>query len=157
MLDEIKLILQTDLKEVIKSPLSLKLLKIYSLLYLGGGQPRCCERSQTRYYNQLQVDGIAKFKAMNPDLFTKTCELKADILIYISDLASHVTNANITDSIAIEGLKKGWFKESQFVKLPMQNIEVDEVKENQVIDLQETEQPKKVIQHSQNLKKKFNR
>ena len=64
MIQEIEEILSKPVKEVINSPLSLTLLKIYSTLYLGGGQPRWCERSQTSYYNQLAIDGLKKAKQM---------------------------------------------------------------------------------------------
>ena len=130
MVQEIEEILSKPVKEVISSPLSLTLLKIYSTLYLGGGQPRWCERSQTLYYNQLAIDGLKKAKQMeNSGVLTRTCELKPDILIYVSSLAMHITKANITDWIACEGLTKGFLKESQFIKLPDCWLNKDEVKE----------------------------
>ena len=130
MVQEIEEILSKPVKEVISSPLSLTLLKIYSTLYLGGGQPRWCERSQTSYYNQLAIDGLKKAKQMeNSGVLTRTCELKPDMLIYVSSLAMHITKANITDWIACEGLTKGFLKESQFIKLPDCWLNKDEVKE----------------------------
>ena len=130
MVQEIELILSKDVKEVISSPLSLTLLKIYSTLYLGGGQPRWCERSQTSYYNQLAIDGLKKAKQMeNSGVLTRTCELKKDMLIYVASLAIHITHSNITDWLACEGLTKGFLKESQFIKLPDCWLNKDEVKE----------------------------
>lgn len=129
MIDEIKLILSKDVREVIKSPLSGQLLKIYSTLYLGGGQPRWCEKSQTAYYKQIAIDGIEKATKMGLETINKTCELKPDILIHITALQMHVSNANITDKIAIEGLQKGWFKESNFVKLPETAVKAEPKKE----------------------------
>ena len=110
-------VLQKEVKEVISSPLSLKLLNIYSILYLGGSQPRWCERSQTSYYNQIASTGYQKLNEMK-EILNRTCELKPDMLIYVSSLAMHITSANITDWIACEGLTKGFLKESQFIKLP---------------------------------------
>ena len=142
MVQEIEEILSKPVKEVISSPLSLTLLKIYSTLYLGGGQPRWCERSQTSYYNQLAIDGIKKAKQMeNSGVLTRTCELKPDMLIYASSLAMHITKSNITDWIACEGLTKGFLKESQFIKLPDCWLNKDEVKEpikNEVLETQHT-------------------
>ena len=114
---DIEEVLQKEVKEVISSSLSLKLLKIYSILYLGGAQPRWCERSQTNYYNQIALNGYQKLNEMK-EILERTCELKKDIMIYVSSLAMHITSANITDGIACEGLTKGFLKESQFIKLP---------------------------------------
>ena len=130
MVQEIEEILSKPVKEVISSPLSLTLLKIYSTLYLGGGQPRWCERSQTSYYNQLAIDGIKKAKQMeNSGVLERTCELKPDMLIYVASMAMHITKSNITDWIACEGLTKGFLKESQFIKLPDCWLNKEEAKE----------------------------
>lgn len=53
------------------------------------------------------------------DIIERTCELKPDIMVYVGSLATHITHYNITDKIAIEGLKKGYLKESQFIKFPV--------------------------------------
>ena len=130
MVSDIEEILSKTVKEVIGSPLSLKLLKVYSTLYLGGGQPRWCERSQTSYYNQLAIDGIKKARQMeNSGVLERTCELKPDMLIYVASMAMHITKSNITDWIACEGLTKGFLKESQFVKLPDCWLNKEEAKE----------------------------
>ena len=127
MISEIQEILSKDVKEVISSPLSLKLLKIYSTLYLGGAQPRWCEKSQTSYYNQLAVNGLQKAKTMS-EILERTCQIKEDSCVFITDLQQHITNGNITDWIACEGLTKGWFKESLFIKLPDCWLNKDEPK-----------------------------
>jgi hypothetical protein len=138
MVQDIELILSKEVKEVINSPLSLTLLEIYSTLYLGGGQPRWCERSQTSYYNQLAIDGIKKAKQMeNSGVLTRTCELKKDMLIYVASLAIHITHANITDWLACEGLTKGFLKESQFIKLPDCWVNKDDVEESIKDDVEE--------------------
>lgn len=140
MVQEIEEILSKPVKEVINSPLSLTLLKIYSTLYLGGGQPRWCERSQTSYYNQLATDGLKKAKQMeNSGVLERTCELKPDMLIYVSSLAMHITKSNITDWIACEGLTKGFLKESQFIKLPDCWLNKDEVKDPIKNEVSETQ------------------
>ena len=130
MIDDINEILSKTAKEVIKSPLSLKLLKIYSTLYLGGGQPRWCEKSQTSYYNQIAIDGLKKAEQMEESgILTRTCELDKDLLIQVTALQMHITHFNITDWLACEGLTKGFLKESQFVKLPDCWLKKDEIKE----------------------------
>lgn len=139
MISDINEILSKDVKEVINSPLSIKLLKIYSALYLGGGQPRWCEKSQTSYYNQIAIDGIKKASEMNKEIIERTCELKSDIQIYVSSLGMHIMNSNITDKIAIEGLKKGYLKESNFVKLPI--VTEKDIQPEIIID----EQPEKEV------------
>ena len=138
MVQEIEEILSKPVKEVISSPLSLTLLKIYSTLYLGGYQPRWCERSQTSYYNQLAIDGLKKAKEMK-EIIERTCQLKPDLLIYVASLATHITHANITDWLACEGLTKGFLKESQFIKLPDCWLNKDEVKEPIKNEVSETQ------------------
>jgi hypothetical protein len=117
MVNTINEILSKSVEEVIKSPLSLSLLKCYSTLYLGGNIPRGCAVSQRNYYNQLSIDGLKKAEQME-EVLNATCIFKADIMPFISALQIHITRANCTDALAIEGLKKGWLKECQFDKLP---------------------------------------
>jgi hypothetical protein len=58
--DDVLEVLNVEFKGVVSTPLSLKLLHCYSLLYLNGGQPKFCERSQRLYYNQLKIDGMKR-------------------------------------------------------------------------------------------------
>lgn len=106
-------ILSKSVEEVINSPLSLTLLKCYSVLYLNGGQPRACAVSQRGYYAQLQRDGLQKAEIMD----NKTCKL-VDGIHWVKPMADHISNANITDEIATECLTKGWLLERHFVTLP---------------------------------------
>ena len=131
MVQEIELILSKDAREVIKSPLLLPiLLKVYSTLYLGGGQCRWCEKSHISYYNEIAADGLKKlYKMEKSGVLTRTCELKKDICTFSSALQIHITHSNITDWLACEGLTKGFLKESQFIKLPDCWLNKDEVKE----------------------------
>ena len=145
MQNDIEEILSKDVKEVINSPLSIKLLKIYSVLYLGGSQPRWCAKSQTNYYNQIAIDGLQKFNSMK-DIIERTCKLKPDMMIYSSQLATHITDANITDWIACEGLTKGFLKESQFLVLPdcWVNKNIEQPKE----EIQKTQYTSKKHKHN---------
>jgi len=132
MLNDYQEIMQKDVVEVIRSPLLLpKLLKLYSTLYLGGAPPKWCERSQRGYYQQLQQSGLKKIEAMS-EILNRTCELIPNIQPYISPLAMHVNNSNLTDWIGCECLSKGYLKEIHFAKLPQCWIEREtksEVKE----------------------------
>jgi len=141
MRNQLEEILNLGIEAVIKSPLSLTMLKIYSTIYLGGGVPRCCERSQRLYFNELSRSGMQKLEEM-AEIFNKTCKLKGDILIYSRAYATHFSNANITDAIAIEGLAAGWLKPTQFEILPT----VKEFKKEET----EEKQPKKLTKPAKN-------
>jgi len=110
-------ILSYDVGEVIASPLSLKLISVYSQLYLNGRQPRWCGECQKKYYYQLKKDGMKKAehaeKAKN-----RTCQPAWNGLKFIPQLAKHFNSALITDDEAIKLLNEGHLQESNFVKLP---------------------------------------
>lgn len=116
----IKLVLEVlahDFGEVIDSPLILKLLSVYSKLYLNGAQAKLCESCHRKYYNELQKTGIMKaqeFEAVK----TRTCKPKWRGLKYINKLAKHFNNDLITDETAIKLLNEGHLNENDFVKLP---------------------------------------
>lgn len=135
MIELVKEVLSKDVEEVIKSPLSLSLLKCYSTLYIGGAIPRGCSVSQRNYYNQLSIDGIKKAEMMK-EVLDATCIFKENIMPFISALQIHITRANCTDALAIEGLKKGWLKESQFDKLPDAYVKAKEEGKEPIIPAQ---------------------
>lgn len=113
MIEQIKTILSKPVEEVINSPLSLVLLKCYSVLYLNGGQPRACAVSQRGYYAQIARDGLQKAEIME----NKTCRL-VDGIHWVRALADHFSNANITDEVALKCLAEGWLLERHFITLP---------------------------------------
>lgn len=113
MVEQVKQILSKPVEEVINSPLSLVLLKCYSVLYLNGGQPRACAVSQRGYYAQIARDGLQKAEIME----NKTCKL-VDGRHWVKPLADHLTNSNITDEVALKCLGEGWLLERHFITLP---------------------------------------
>ena len=117
--EDIELIISKDVEEVVNTSLVLTLLKVYSILYLGGSQPRACGQCQRGYYAEIKSNGLKKLEIMK-DSIERTCELKTNNLIYISALHNHVSNINITDQMAIQCLKNGWLKEADFAKLPIE-------------------------------------
>jgi hypothetical protein len=114
---DIELIISKDVEEVVNTPLILKLLRIYSILYLGGLQPRACGKCQRGYYEEVKLTGLQKFEAMETNL-NRTCELVSKDLIYLSPMQIHLSNVNLTDEIAVKCLDKGWLKPSDFKNLP---------------------------------------
>jgi len=113
MRENVKKILLHEIQEIIKSPeLSMLLLSTYSKLYLNGGQPRSCERSQREYFNEIKKTGMEKAGKK------KTCVAKWNGNKYVASMASHLNSGNITDDQAIKALVGGHLKESDFLELP---------------------------------------
>jgi len=114
MIKKIKELLSKDIEEIIASPLSLDLLKIYSTLYLYGEKPNTCARSQRKYYEQLKKDGIMKAKENTK----RTCKPNWKGNIYISKEARHFNDIHTTDEEAITLLKRKHISEDMFSILP---------------------------------------
>lgn len=120
MLEKLNLILSKDFEEIVNSSISLTLLEIYSKYYLSGGQPRTCRQSQLSYYQTIIKDKTKLIEAMTEK--TNICKLKG--LKYIpKPLCKHYDLENLTDKEASMLLEKGWLKESDFEKLPVQYVE----------------------------------
>ena len=117
MIDQVNEILKNDVEAVIKSPLSLTLLRCYSTLYLNGRQPRACAASQRKYYSQLKKDGMSKARKLEMAK-ERTCKPNWNGLCYSSKACKHFSNETITDGEAIDALNKGYLFESQFDVLP---------------------------------------
>lgn len=115
MIYRVKSILSMDVEEVIASSHSLELLKIYSLLYLNGGQPRTCSRSQRAYFLELQTTGLDKAAKYNT-IMERTNKPNWKGLRFI--WGDHYSNETLTDEQAIKLLKNGGLRESDFEKLP---------------------------------------
>jgi len=123
MLRNLDLIMSMEVGDVIASPLSLEMLRIYSVLYLGGGQPMSCATSQRKYYEILKKDYMK-----NKEKLEKTHELKFQGLRYIPGIRDkegnliaghlHIVGSAVTDDMALEYLSKGILKEKDFITLP---------------------------------------
>lgn len=114
MIEKIKELLSKDIEEIISTPLSLDLLKIYSTLYLYGEKPNTCARSQRKYHNQLKKDGMKKAETN----MKRTCKPNWNGNMYISKEARHFNDLFITDEQAITLLKRKHISEDKFSVLP---------------------------------------
>jgi hypothetical protein len=117
LIKDLEEILSKTVEEVIASPLSLKLLNLYSKLYLNGEQPRWCESCQRDYYNQLKCEGYLKIKLME-EIEKRTCIPAWNGLKYIHKAGRHYNHELITDVEAIDLLERGFLSESDFIKMP---------------------------------------
>lgn len=106
-----------DVEAIISSPMSLDLMRCYSLLYLNGSQCRGCASSQRGYYRQLMHNGITK--AMDYEkIKTRTCKPAWKGLMFIHKEGRHFNDEFITDEQAIALLNRGHLTEKDFTKLP---------------------------------------
>jgi hypothetical protein len=55
---DIELLISKDEGDVLNTPLILVLLRIYSLLYLNGAQPRACGQCQKSYLAEIKANGL---------------------------------------------------------------------------------------------------
>lgn len=114
MIEKVKELLSKDIEEIISTPLSLGLLKVYSMLYLCGAKPNTCARSQRKYYDQLKKDGMKKAEKN----IKRTCKPNWKGNKYISKEARHFNSDFITDEEAITILKRKSISEDEFSVLP---------------------------------------
>jgi hypothetical protein len=123
MVGKLDKIMTMNVEEVIASPLSLDLLKLYSIIFLAGAQPRTCAASQREYYKKLKENyqmakqKLTKTHMLNwagrryiPGVFDKAGKLVAGHL--------HIHSEYLTDEKAVEYLKIGALKEKDFAVLP---------------------------------------
>lgn len=110
-LNEIK---EAGQEKTISSPLSLKLLKLYSILYLGGKAPKTCAKAQRQYYQQLLINGEMKAKNYKE----RTCVPNWKGLMYSPKMGGHLSPDYITDEQANRALAIGALTEKNFTKLP---------------------------------------
>jgi len=115
-------VLSKTFEEVNASSLVLKLIKIYSILYLNGNQSSYCSKCLKKYYTELQINGQNKMKDLQ-EIQNRTLIPNWNGLKYIHSLGKHINSETITDKEAIEYLTKGNLTESMFKKLPTQSTE----------------------------------
>jgi hypothetical protein len=124
MVKELDLIISMNVEEVINSSHSATLLKLYSICYLGGKQPRACAASQRKYYNQLK-----KNYKMSKEKLEKTHVLVHEKRFYIDPVKEkktgkligghfHIHPNFLTDEQARKYLKSGELSKEDFIKLP---------------------------------------
>ena len=120
MIEDVELILATPCETVINTDLTLKLLRCYSKLYLGGEQPRWCARSQREYYRKLKLNGL-EMATLYENAKDRTFKINYKGILHISSPKIGVLTLNcelIGDEMAIDFLNKGIFQEENFTVLP---------------------------------------
>lgn len=148
MIEQVRTILNNEVGVVLKSPdLLLLMLRTYSAIYLNGEAPRACEKCQRGYYEQLKKDGMER-AALTEKIKNRTCVPGWVGRRYVTRIAEFLIPEFMHDEKAIEMLKIGALKESDFKVLPLgyqkeQPKGIDAVIEsNTVTDI---EQAKEVI------------
>lgn len=139
--ERVEKILSKSIEEVLASSLSLELLKLYSILYLYGGQPNICAKCMKDYYNKLKISGMKKAK----ELDERTSKIKKGVIrngTYYQCLHKHIFEDKLTDSDAYHLLVNGKLKEEDFESLPQEYI--DEKKAKKVEPKQEVEENEEI-------------
>lgn len=120
MVETVKYLMSKSVEDIINSADSLKLLSCYSKLYLCGGTPRWCARSQREYYQELKKTGL-KMALQIEAVKTRTCKPAFTGLRLITHPKNghyHINSETLTDEQAMEFLRLDILKEDQFAKLP---------------------------------------
>ncbi len=119
-------LMSRDVESIISSPDSLQLLRLYSVLYLDGGQPRTCVRSQRAYYNELKNTGKMKAELMEK-VKNRTCIPNWKGRRYI--MGNFYLDTLITDEQAMHLLSHKYLSPNDFKKLPDGFADNSEIKE----------------------------
>ena len=119
--DEVVLILNESFEKIVSSELSLKLISLYSKIYLNGAQCGFCEASQRKYYNQLQIDGMEQAEKIDKAK-NRTCVPAWKDLLFIPRTGDHYNCELISDQQAFDLLKGKYIGEELFTKLPDQYL-----------------------------------
>ena len=128
MREQLEILIKMNARAVIESPEHyLKLLRLYSNLFLNGKQPNWCSRCAYTYYEELKKHGYERIKFYE----MKTCKLNPDKIYHVrvGNAIMTYSDANMDDKTALELIEKGAIKESEFIVLPQktsnepQNIE----------------------------------
>jgi hypothetical protein len=127
LIDDIREVLSVPFEQVISTPLILKLLSVYSKLYLGGRQPRMCTACHRDYYIQLSKDGEIMAEKYE-EAKKRTCKPKWNGLMYIRATARHWNSELLTDKEAEYLLEKGFLTPENFEVLPAKPEPVPEEK-----------------------------
>lgn len=119
--DEVSLILNESFENIVSTELSLKLIGLYSKIYLNGAQCGFCEASQRKYFTQLQIDGMEQAKKIE-EAKSRTCIPAWNDLLYVRATGDHYLPHAITDEQAFSLLKNKYIGEDLFTKLPDQYL-----------------------------------
>lgn len=99
--------------------LLLPFLKLYSFVYLHGGQPSGCGKIQRGYWNQFFVmNNYKQLLDMVNKAVNRTCVPAWKNIKFFVKLGKHVSANLITDEQAIEYIEKGIMSKDDFLTLP---------------------------------------
>lgn len=122
-------ILVKSADEVISSQTSLDLIYCYSTLYLNGANCGTCEKSLREYYNEIERTGLTM--AENYDnIKNRKCKPSWTGNKYVPKAAKHFNSERLTDSEAIDLIRRGILLTSDFAILP-DGIEVEKTEPKQ--------------------------
>ena len=141
MIDQVKILLDTDISVIIKTDLSMSLIRCYSVLYNNGKQIKTCERFLHSYHSQLKKDGMSKAILLDK-VKNRTCVPNwGEGLIYSNKSMCHFSAELMHDELAISLLKCGARSEKDFDVLPEgyepEKIQTDDEILNKEIKLEE--------------------
>jgi hypothetical protein len=147
MVKDLDMIMKMSIEEIISSTHSLTLLKIYSKLYLNGGQPRTCAASMRKYYSEIK-----KNYEMAKEILNRTCVPKFTGRIYCPGVFKeidgkkvliaghvHISPDHLTDEMASKYLEQGVLKKKHFLVLPGESNELKEYTKEDLLEVIERE------------------
>jgi len=102
-----------DVEGIISSSHSIRLLNLYSKIFLNGAEPRSCATSQRSYYQILKSLSMEQVNRLDQK---RTCQPNWVGLRYIN--GRHYSPDNITDEEALTLLKAGLLTDANFKKTP---------------------------------------
>lgn len=126
MREQLEILSKMDARAVMESPEHyLKMLKLYSILFLNGKQPSSCGQCAYKYFEELKTTGLERINFYE----MKTCKLNPNKIYHVRVGNAIITysDANMDDQTALELIQKGAIKESEFIKLPVINVEPKEI------------------------------
>ena len=110
--------------------LLLPFLKLYSFVYLHGGQPSGCGKVQRGYWHQFfERNNYKELLDMINKSVNRTCVPAWKNIKFFVKLGKHVSANLLTDEQAIEYLEKGIMSESDFLTLPKMPVKETIVEE----------------------------
>jgi hypothetical protein len=115
---DLELIINTRIEDILNSVLVLKLLNVYSILFLNGKDPGNCSKCHRDIYRKLQNEG-KKQLILYSQVMERTNKPKWKGVKYLPQTASHYNSDTITDAQALDLLERKFLKESDFETLPL--------------------------------------
>lgn len=161
MFDDIDRLQSLDISEILKSAeYSKLLLKTYSKLFLGGGQPDLCTSCMRGYYTKIIKNGKMKAKLLE-QIKTRKCIPAFSGKKYIPSIMKggklvtvhqHINSDLLTDELALELLASGALNERDFKILPA-GVAIQEVKDFKVVKKRPSRKKAQIKEENNDLSK----